>query len=83
MDDGMNDGWVNDGWVGGWTDGGMMDGRMKSWMMRGGLMDVQVDVMDGWRDEAALRMLQPLWVVRAARWPSPSPAPACLARGRS
>ena len=47
----MNDGWVddgmNDGWKGGWTDGGMMDGRMKSWMMRGGLMDVQLDVMDG------------------------------------
>ena len=42
MDDGMND-----GWMGGWTDGGMMDGRRKSLMMGGGLMEVQVDVMDG------------------------------------
>ena len=42
MDDGMND-----GWMGGWTDGGMMGGKMKSWMMGGGVMDVQVDVMDG------------------------------------
>ena len=33
-----------DGWVDRWRDDGWW---MKSWMMRGGLVGVQVDVMDG------------------------------------